>query len=997
MATYTAQIQALYVAYFNRPADAAGLSYWDGVITANKGSTAAVSAAFAASAEYKAAYAGMDAYHVIATVYQNLFGHQPDTPGLNYWGQLLLNGKITVDNAVTQIAAGAQGTDLKAYNDKVAAATAFTNGLTTTAQQLGYSGDYANQQAKGWMATIVDDATLAAAIDPAALAATITKVTTPVVPPVTFQLTGAIDTPVLTGGDDVILATSPDGTKNNLTTFDNIDGGAGVDTIRFADVATAATNQFNVIGPTVSANSVTVTNVEKVSVLTTGGVNFSTTGWTGVTDVNVAAAGTAADQITVSDTTNVTLTSAANTAVGGVGTYASDSVVVLGGKAVTITQSDATAKDVAVVGAGLTNVSITGGANVTVDNQDSKAVTAKGTTLTAVTLNGVTGTTASLSGASLTNVTLKNIAQADTVTINNATASHALNLTVDGAGKAATPVVVTVVDGVATTVNVTAAGASDIAINAAKATKVTIAGAAALTADVSNAGNTKLTTVDGSAATGALTLTTGSAVNSITTGTGNDVVTVTTATLKDDTTTTTVDETNNAVVSTGAGNDKVTVATTGTGATSVDTGAGNDTVTITTRGSGILTVTMGDGNDTFTSAVAINGTDVIDAGAGVDTLALSLVGSANIGAFSNFDVFDAKAMAKTLDVDILASKNTVTEFVASGDVGAGASLINVGANIGFRATGDMGNTDALTLTQKTAGALTVTLDVDQTDATLTNNNTADVVAANATSLTAVFDASSANTKVTNTETIILSSGTATTLTVVSGGSNAYNVLNYTDTGAKLTKVVASGASELDVTGSAFSKVTSLDASAMTGKLDVNLAKLAAHAATVSLGSGADTVTLTAAASDAVSASANTPAIDSLVGFAKASATAVSTTAAAADVTKAIAAADQIVFAGGSSVAANAADNGTFSVKNGVMTFSGTGPSTLAAAIVDADAATATLGKSAVVFEYLGNSYLFVQGDAVAGGVTANDAIVKLTGVTGVTNLGLGTTDHFFLV
>lgn len=988
MATYTAQIEALYVAYFNRPADYAGLNWWDSVITAAKGDTSAVSKAFAASDEYKATFAGMDAAHIVATVYGNLFGRfgdAIDTAGLNFWTQKLQSGAVTIDNVVAAIAAGAQGSDKVAYNDKVAAATAFTAGLDTASKQLGYSGTVANNMAKQWMSTIVDDASLAAAIAPAALTATIASVTAPHIPPVVFQLTGAVDTPALTAGDDTILATSPDGTKNNLTAFDNVDGGAGIDTIRFVDTATGAAAQFN---PVVSG--ATVVNVEKVSILTTGGVNFNSTGWTGVTDVNATAAGTAANSLTVADTTNVTLASAVNAA--GLTTIA-------GGKAVAVTLSDAAAGAVSVTGAGLTNVSVTGGAAVTVDNTDSKAASGKGTSLTSVTINGSTGATATLNGASLTNVTLKNIAQADTVTINNTTAAHALNLTVDTAGKAG-GAVTTVVDGVATTVNVTAAGASNIAINAAKATKVVVTGSAALTADVSNAGNTKLTTVDGSAATGALTLTTGSAVNSITTGAGNDVVSVTTATLKDDPTTTTVDETNNASVSTGAGNDKVTIATTGTGNTTVDTGAGNDTVTVTTRGSGILTVTMGDGNDVFSSAVAINGTDVIDAGAGVDTLSLSLVGAANIGAFSNFDVFDAKAMAKSLDVDILASKNTVTEFIASGDVGASAALINVGAGIGFRATGDMGTTNALSLTQKTAGALTVTLDVDQTDATLTNNNNANVVATNATSLTAVFDASSANTKVVNTETINLTAGAATSLTIVSGGSNAYNVLNYTDTNGKLTKVTASGASELDVTNAGFSKVTTLDASAMTGKLDVNLAKLAAHAATVSLGAGADTVTVTAASSDAVSASGNTAALDSLVGFAKASATAVSTTAAAADVTKAIAAADQLVFTGAAqtadaaTVTYNAATVGA--VKNGVLTFTGAGPSTLANAIAMADAAATTAGN-ALVFEYLGNTYAFVQG-AASGTVDNTDIVVKLAGITGVTNfVENGTTDHFFLV
>ncbi len=93
MAHYTNAIQKLYVAYFSRPADVAGLAYWDGVVSAANGSTAAVSAAFAASAEYKAAYAGLDAYATVDKVYLNLFGRHAEPAGLNFWGQNLLNGK----------------------------------------------------------------------------------------------------------------------------------------------------------------------------------------------------------------------------------------------------------------------------------------------------------------------------------------------------------------------------------------------------------------------------------------------------------------------------------------------------------------------------------------------------------------------------------------------------------------------------------------------------------------------------------------------------------------------------------------------------------------------------------------------------------------------------------------------------------------------------------------------------------------------------------------
>jgi hypothetical protein len=981
MGIYTDAVQKLYVAYFNRPADAAGLTYWEGVVTNAKGSTAAVSAAFAASAEYKAAFAGMDAYNVVATIYQNLFGHAPDLAGLTFWGQGLLNKAFTVDTAVAEIAKGALTTDKVAYDSKVAAATAFTAALDTPAEVLGYNGDAANLAAKNWMKGITDDASLKAAL--AGLDATVLSVTTPVPVAQSYTLTAGVDTINGGAGNDSIVATTAAGAIT-LTTFDNVDGGAGVDTISFVDAASAATAQFSAINGSVK-------NVEIVNVTTTGGVTLSTKAWTGVTDVTVSAAGTVAASVTAADSTNVTLNSAAATAAG---------ATITGGKAVSVAMTAATAGDVGVTGAGLTNVSIKGGAIASVDNTDGTGATAKGASLTNVTLDGVTGATASVKGASLTNVSLKNIAQDTVVTVTNGTASHGLNISVDGAGAVATAtaaaITATVADGVATSLTLHANGASNVAVNAVKATKVIIDGSAALTLDVAAATNTKVATIDASAATGAVTLKNIAVkTTSIMTGAGADTFTVTADTLADDTATTDTDETVNATVSSGAGNDKITVAANGTGKVTVDAGAGNDTVNVTAH-AGVLAISLGDGNDTFTSTVAINGTDSIDAGAGVDTLTLNLVGASNIGAFSGFDVFDAKALAKTLDVDILATKNTVTEFIASGDVGAGAALVNVGAGVGVRASGDM-VASSLSISQKAAGALTVTVDADETGtATDTADaRTAAVVAENATSLKAVFDtsylASTTAEKllaVDNTTTLNLTGKAAASLEIVSGGALSNNVLSFADTNNKLATITVSGAQHLDLTVTS-TKLGTVDASAATGGLSFATSSLA-DGGKVILGSGVDTITV---ASTSVAATATTVGMESIQGFEKTGAVAISTKAVDATAAgAAIADADTLVLTS-AHVAATAGD-----IKNGVLTFTGAGPSTLDQAIGFADAAAATTGD-AVVFEYLGNSYVFVQG-AAAGSITG-DVIVKLVGTTGITNLfetgGATLNDHFILV
>ena len=290
MAHFTNAIQKLYVAYFSRPADVAGLAYWDGVVAAANGSTAAVSAAFAASAEYKAAYAGLDAYATVNQVYLNLFGRAAEPAGLQFWGQNLLNGKLTIDAIVTAVASGAQGTDLVAYNSKVAAATAFTAALDTSSEILGYSGAAANAGAANFIAGVTSVATLEAAVAPAALNATVAAITTPQPIGTTFVLTDVNDVFVGTSANDTFSVTTDAGTKlSTLTTFDELNGGAGNDALNVIDPNTDATAQL-----TINGAGTTISGIETVSVRTTGGAAVSTTSMAGVTKLNVTAQGTAA-------------------------------------------------------------------------------------------------------------------------------------------------------------------------------------------------------------------------------------------------------------------------------------------------------------------------------------------------------------------------------------------------------------------------------------------------------------------------------------------------------------------------------------------------------------------------------------------------------------------------------------------------------------------------------------------------------------------------------
>jgi hypothetical protein len=177
VATHVAAVQELYVAYFGRPADVAGLDYWTNVVEAQGGSTTAVSASFATQPEYIVAFFGKTNAQVVDQIYLNMFGRGTSTTdGRAYWVDLLNKGTVGISTIVAEVANGAQGSDGVAVENKIEAATAFTNALDTEAEQAGYNGPDALAAAKSWIASITTDATLTAAIAPSALNAQVAAV-----------------------------------------------------------------------------------------------------------------------------------------------------------------------------------------------------------------------------------------------------------------------------------------------------------------------------------------------------------------------------------------------------------------------------------------------------------------------------------------------------------------------------------------------------------------------------------------------------------------------------------------------------------------------------------------------------------------------------------------------------------------------------------------------------------------------------------------------------
>jgi hypothetical protein len=664
MGVYTDAVQKLYVAYFNRPADVGGLAYWEGVATAN-GNTDAISAAFAGSAEYKAAYAGMDAYHVVAQVYQNLFGHAPDLPGLNFWGQALLNGQMTVDNVVTQIAAGAQGSDMTAYNNKVAAATAFTAALDTPNEVLSYSGDAANAAAKAFISSVTDDASLATAIAPAALNNSVQIVVDAGNPGHTFTLTQGQDVVVGTSGNDVINVTTYNPatglTTTNLSSIDSIDGGAGKDTLN-----------LDLTGGTNSVSGVTIKNVEIVNL--TGAATADASAFQGATNINFDAMGTSVTNLAA--TTTVSFKGAAT--------------------------------DITVGAAGAS-------ANVALGNvAEAAALNIGGSSLSSVT---VSGTRAGTTAAQALNVTIGKDVQTLTLNTNQ---KSTLTVTEDGASTKH----LTTVDASASTGSLTVTGdtnlanvmtgAGDDAVTVAVATSSSVASAVS-----TGAGNDTITTTnsgDGTttinAGEGNNTVTaTNSGTTSIAAGAGNDTITFT------DSGKTTVDA--------GAGNDTITVNKVADAGVVVHGGDGNDTVTIVGTLATTDVIDGGAGSDTISFAGAGSRTadDYIVFNkmvTGFETISFSSVegaldASKLAATYTGIDLADGSTVTG-VTTQAITAHGTLTVS------GTGTLGVTEMADGTITAT-----SDALQLTVKAAGGndVTATLAGDVKTATVTLTNTVD--------------------------------------------------------------------------------------------------------------------------------------------------------------------------------------------------------------------------------------------------------------------------------
>ena len=163
-----ASIQGIYVALFGRPADPAGLAFFNG--STGNGADLTAIGDLASTAEYQSRFTGMTNEQIVNAIYQSLFERDGETAGIDYWVAKLESGEITVNTIAIAILDGAQGDDLTTVNAKIAAADIFTAHLNLDIEVQAYNGDFAEQVGRDFLATVTkDDAGTEAEADAAIL------------------------------------------------------------------------------------------------------------------------------------------------------------------------------------------------------------------------------------------------------------------------------------------------------------------------------------------------------------------------------------------------------------------------------------------------------------------------------------------------------------------------------------------------------------------------------------------------------------------------------------------------------------------------------------------------------------------------------------------------------------------------------------------------------------------------------------------------------------
>jgi hypothetical protein len=100
-------VQKAYVAYYGRPGDPPGQTYWATRMDAEGGSLNAIIGAFGYSAEFNGRYGQLTNTQLVTRIYQQALGRDPDQGGLDWYVAELVAGRRTLQTITLDVLNGA--------------------------------------------------------------------------------------------------------------------------------------------------------------------------------------------------------------------------------------------------------------------------------------------------------------------------------------------------------------------------------------------------------------------------------------------------------------------------------------------------------------------------------------------------------------------------------------------------------------------------------------------------------------------------------------------------------------------------------------------------------------------------------------------------------------------------------------------------------------------------------------------------------------------------
>lgn len=151
-AEYRDRVQTMYVAYYGRPGDSAGLDYWAARLLQNSGDMNAIIDSFGNSSEFLENFGSLSHEDLVNNVYQQLFNRNAEAGGLQFYAENLANQTMTLASIALNVADGASSdtADGVSRDNKVLEANKFSHRVSEAKLHYGsieiaYAKQFLNQ------------------------------------------------------------------------------------------------------------------------------------------------------------------------------------------------------------------------------------------------------------------------------------------------------------------------------------------------------------------------------------------------------------------------------------------------------------------------------------------------------------------------------------------------------------------------------------------------------------------------------------------------------------------------------------------------------------------------------------------------------------------------------------------------------------------------------------------------------------------------------------